>query len=79
MVRDLVHALPELGLLVGQEDRSDAGVARAPARAAIVASIETACGDRDPHAVAVRRVEDDRVQREPTTAGHPAGAVLVMK
>jgi hypothetical protein len=73
--RDLVHALPELGMLVGQEVGTHAVVARAPRPPAVVGAIDAARRDGDDHAPAILGVGQDRVQAETAPARLPARAI----
>src|SRR5689334_14315072 len=78
MARHLVHALPELRVLVGQELGADALVARRPGPAAVVGAIDAAGRDGDEHPAAVLRVRDDRVQAQAAAARLPLLAVRML-
>lgn len=57
MVNDLVNALPELRILVGEELYADADIARLPRSSAVVGAIHTRSRDGDQHPVRVGRVQ----------------------
>ena len=71
---DLVDALPELDIGIGQEHRPDAPVARPPGRSAIVRSVHTR--DRHRQGVGVPGIDQDRVQAQAATAGEPLRPVV---
>ena len=75
----LVHALPELGIFLGHEQRPDATILRSPGLATILGPVHAPGGDADVNSLLIRGVENDRVQREPTVARHPAWAVRMVK
>ena len=79
MMRDLVHALAELGVLVGQELRAHAMVARLPRDPAVVAPVGARRRDGDHHAPARLAVPDEGVQAEPSRPRLPALAVGMVK
>ena len=69
--RDAVHAVADLGVRVGH----DLGVKplrdRLPRLARVFASESARGRDGREHSVLLHRVEDDRVQAQPTRAGRP--------
>src|SRR6185369_5877137 len=50
-----------------------------PASASVLGAVDAAGGDGDPHAIAVRLVEDDRVQAQAAAARLPLPAVRVVE
>ena len=76
---DLVHALAELGRRrVGQERNGDAGVARLPRLAAVVAAIDAGRRDGDEDAGRVVRMDEHGVQAQPASARLPLRAMRVV-
>jgi hypothetical protein len=71
MVHDLVHALPELGILVWQKDRTHTLVTCRPAHAAVIGAVEAGRRDRDRHPLLVFWIDDDGVQAQAAAARHP--------
>src|SRR5580704_17980481 len=72
MQRDLVHALSELGVLLGHEGNGNATVLRRPVHSAVLGPIDAAGGDGDIHTLFVHRVQHNTVQSQATVARHPA-------
>ena len=66
-----MHAVADLGVLVGDLAGPQALVDRQPARAAVVAAERAGGRDRHVDPVGVDRVEDDRVQAQAAGAGLP--------
>ena len=77
-LHDLVHALAELGMLVGQELGAHTAVGRPPRRPAVVARVHAARRDRDGHPRRVGGIEHDRVQAEAAAARLPLRPVRVV-
>ena len=68
--RDAVHAVPDLGVAVGDAFGVQTAVRGLPRLAAVVGAEHAGRRDRDEHAVGVGRIDHDRVQ------AHAAGARL---
>src|SRR6266571_6384614 len=81
VAHDFMHTLtPFRVLLIGRhEARADSFVARLPSLAAILSSVNTARGDRNPHSLLIRGIGKNCVQTEPTAAGHPLSAVRMIE
>src|SRR5207244_8024962 len=69
--RDAVHAVADLGVAVGHDLRVQPFGDRLPRLARVVASESSCGGDGRKHSVGLDRVEDDRVQAQPTRARRP--------
>jgi hypothetical protein len=76
--KQLVHALPDLRILVGKIVGGRALVGRRPRLAAVFAAEDSRRGDPDVHALRIGRVDLDRVAAHSTGAGLPllAGGML---
>ena len=75
---DLVDALAELDVGIGQEHRPDAAVARPPRRSAVVRSVHPAGGDGHRQGVGLPGIDQDGVQAQAPTAGSPLRTVRVV-
>src|SRR5215207_2822752 len=77
---DLVHALPELGILLAlwQELRPDALVARRPRGSSVRGLVDPARRDRGRHRVRLLRVRQDRVEGLAAEACTPLGTVRML-
>ena len=71
--RDVVHAVADLGVRIGDAFRLQAAVDRPPRLAAVVGAERAGRRDRDEDPLRVRGIEDDRVQ------AHAAGARLPVR
>ena len=76
---DLVNALAELGVFLGEELGPDSDVARRPGAAAVVRAIHAARRDADPHARGLHGIEHDRVEAETAATRRPARPVRVVE
>src|SRR5437867_10943237 len=81
MAHDFVDALAPLGiLLIGRhESRADSFLARLPSLAAILSSVNTASGDRNPHSLLIRRIGKNRVQTKAAATRHPRRAMRTIE
>ena len=75
---DVVHAVADLGVLVGDLAGPQALVDRLPGLAAVVGAEGAGRGDRDVDPVGVGRVLDDRVQAHAARARLPLRAGVVL-
>src|SRR5262245_31792070 len=75
VTRDLVHALPELGIGIGRKAGTNALIGRPERVAPVVAHIVASGRDAEVHAISIA---DDRVHAEPTVAWLPLARVLVV-
>src|SRR3954453_11361462 len=78
MHRDVVHAVPDLGLGVGDAFGLQAAVDRLPRLAAVRRTEGPGRGDSDVHPLRVARVEDDRVQAHAARARLPLRSRAVL-
>src|SRR5262249_33168401 len=76
--RNLVHTLPELWILVGQEVGADTLIRRTPAHA-IVGSINPSGGNADHHSRSAIYRWEDGVKTKPASARLPLGPMRVVE
>ena len=81
VVNHFVHTLPELGISMffRQKLGTDTGIPCAPALASVVRAINPSGRHCDQHPPRVFRIEDDRVQAEPSATRLPLGLMLVIE
>src|SRR4051812_29854179 len=79
MLDDFVDALTELRVFVRKKLGANSDIARPPALATIVRSVDAAGGHRDQHSSRILWIEDNRVQTEAPTARLPHGLVLMVE
>ena len=77
MHREVVDAVTDLSLRVGEEAGTQAPGGNLPRRSLIVRAKRSRGGDRDVHAPRVCRVDDDRVQAHATGPRSPLGGAGV--
>src|SRR5262245_18364830 len=79
MEKQLVHALPDVWVRVGEEVGRDAFVSRRPCGPAVIRPERTPAGQVDVHPLRVTRVELDRVRSEAAGAREPLVARRVLE
>src|SRR5262249_61427192 len=78
VLRDLVDALPELGMRVRKELRAHAAILDLPASAAVVRAVGAARRGGDHHSPGALGIHEDGVEAKPASARLPLRAVRMV-
>src|SRR5579864_5362940 len=76
---DLMHALPELRILIRHKHGADTAVLRSPGSSSVIGLVDAARGDCHVHALRIGWVEHDAVQRETSVARYPPWTVRMVE
>ncbi len=71
MLRDVMHAVADLGVPIRDVVRTESAIGRLPCLTAVVGPEGAGGGDGDEHPLRIGRVQDDRVETHAASPGCP--------